>query len=250
MEYRGEDRIPKEKISTKTVLTFYKYIMWWIKDTTFIECNRFYQISNLKEASEQVKFTEFPIKDKKIDFDNPNWDYKKIKWELIEVYSAEYGTEWRMGWNLIFSDDEWFFKLGSWMTKVFRALLNRIASLENPRQVMEISVFQKTEIKDIDGRQKDVTYKNIALWINGQTVQGKYDKEFLETKRVKVNDATGKFKEIDYSLENQLMIEEFENIKNKLAYIKEEKISPEEAEVLLEKWLNDKEAMEDLDLPF
>lgn len=192
--------------------------MGWVKETRFIDCNRFYQITNLKEAKDEVKFNEFPIFDSRIDFKATPKEYKKIQGKLVDCYFAEYWEEKRMSWNLIFSDDEWFFRLGSGMTRIFRSLLNRLASLENPNQDLDISVFQTAEIKDFNWSSKEVTYKNIAVRIVGQeeTIKGKHDKEKLSPLRIKVNNAVGEFKEIDYSLEDKLMVEEFDRIKEKL----------------------------------
>jgi len=193
--------------------------MGGIKENKFIDCNRFYQITNLKEAKDVVMFNEFPCQENRIDFKATPKEFKKIQGTLVDCYMAEYGEEKRKSWNLIFSDDEGFFKLGSSMTKIFRSLLNRIASLEDPNKEMEISVFQSTELKQVEWKEKAVTYKNIAVRITWEqeTVKGKYNNDTLALLRVKVNNAAGVFKEIDYSLEDNLIIDEFSIIKSKLS---------------------------------
>lgn len=165
--------------------------MGGVRENKFIECNRFYQITNLKEGKEVVKFNEFPCQENRIDFKAEPKEFKKIQGTLVDCYMAEYGEEKRKSRNLIFSDDEGFFKLGSSMTKIFRSLLNRLTSLEDPNQEMEISVFQSTELKQINGAEKALTYKNIAVRLLGaaETVKGKHDKDTLALLRVKVTNA-------------------------------------------------------------
>lgn len=104
------------------------------------------------------------------------------------------------------------------MTRIFRSLLNVLISLDNDilSKEMEISVFQKDLIQERDGRSKTVTYKNIAVWIDGQLMGRKYTEEELKEKREIKYKANGEFDKIDYSLEEDLMDAEFDTLNARL----------------------------------